>query len=61
MGDSESLHCRLDQMLASSKKLKSNLCDLSQDFCVLRDQVDSIDEKEIQKCFSLEPWTLATS
>ena len=46
MEDSESLDRRLDQLLASSKKLKSSLCNLSQDFCVLRDQVDSIDEKE---------------
>ena len=46
MLDSESLHHQLDQMLASSKKLKSSLFDLSEDFCVLWDRAESLDKKE---------------
>ena len=47
MLDTESLHHRLDQMIASSKELKSSLCDLCEDFSILLDRVNSFDDKEI--------------
>jgi hypothetical protein len=46
MLDTESLHHRLDQMIASSKELKSSLSDLCEDFSFLCDRVDSFDDKE---------------
>ena len=47
MLDTESLHHKLDQMIASSKELKSSLCDLCEDFGFLLDRVNSFDDKEI--------------
>ena len=45
MSEMESLHRRLDQMLVSSKELKSSVSDLCGDFSFLLKQVNSIDDQ----------------